>query len=104
VTAIGESAVVVVGIVVVAFVVLIALFRAMWRVAEPNEALIISGLHHRPNEATGESLGFKIVTGRGTLVIPGVQVVRKLSLDLRESELQIACVTQQGSPFTSRAS
>ncbi|MDP9105851.1 MAG: SPFH domain-containing protein [Candidatus Eremiobacteraeota bacterium] len=70
----------------------------MWRVAEPNEALVISGLHHRSNEETGESLGFKIVTGRGTLVIPGVQVVRKLSLDLRESELQIACVTQQGIP------
>ena len=97
-TTIGTSIAVVAGIVVVGFALLIALFRAMWRVAEPNEALIISGLHHRPNEATGESLGFKIVTGRGTLVIPGVQVVRKLSLDLRESELQIACVTQQGIP------
>jgi flotillin len=92
------SVVLIVAVVVVAFAVLVVLFRAMWRVAEPNEALVISGLHHRSNEETGESLGFKIVTGRGTLVIPGVQVVRKLSLDLRESELQIACVTQQGIP------
>jgi flotillin len=95
---IGFSVAVIAGLVVVAFVVLVVIFRAMWRVAEPNEALIISGLHHKPNEATGESLGFKIVTGRGTLVIPGVQVVRRLSLDLRESELVIACVTQQGIP------
>ena len=97
-TAIGSYAFVVAGIVVVAIALFILVFRAMWRVAEPNEALIISGLHHRSNEETGESLGFKIVTGRGTLVIPGVQVVRRLSLDLRESELQIACVTQQGIP------
>ncbi|HEY0395753.1 MAG TPA: SPFH domain-containing protein [Candidatus Elarobacter sp.] len=95
---IGFSAAVIAAIVVVAFALLVVIFRAMWRVAEPNEALIISGLHHRPNEATGESLGFRIVTGRGTLVIPGVQTVRRLSLDLRESELQIACVTQQGIP------
>ncbi len=97
-TAIDSFAFVVAGIVVVAIALFILVFRAMWRVAEPNEALIISGLHHRSNEETGESLGFKIVTGRGTLVIPGVQVVRRLSLDLRESELQIACVTQQGIP------
>ncbi|MDB5027149.1 MAG: band 7 protein [Candidatus Eremiobacteraeota bacterium] len=95
---IGISAAVIGAIIVVGFALLILLFRAMWRVAEPNEALIISGLHHKPNEATGESLGFRIVTGRGTLVIPGVQTVRRLSLDLRESELQIACVTQQGIP------
>ena len=92
------SAAIVAGIVVVVIGLLVALFRAMWRVAEPNEALIISGLRHKQHEDTGESLGFKIVTGHGTLVIPGVQVVRRLSLDLRESELQIACVTQQGIP------
>ena len=97
-TAIDSFAFVVAVIAVVAIALFVLVFRAMWRVAEPNEALIISGLHHRSNEETGESLGFKIVTGRGTLVIPGVQVVRRLSLDLRESELQIACVTQQGIP------
>lgn len=97
-TLMGISAAVVVGIVVVGIAVLVAIFRSMWRVAEPNEALIISGLHHRAADEVGESLGFKIITGRGTLVIPGVQVVRKLSLDLRESELEIACVTKQGIP------
>jgi uncharacterized membrane protein YqiK len=98
VTTLEGSAALAFGVIVVVLAIFVMLFRAMWRVAEPNEALVISGLHHRSNEETGESLGFKIVTGRGTLVIPGVQVVRKLSLDLRESELQIACVTQQGIP------
>lgn len=82
---------------------LIGIFKLMWRVAEPNEALIISGLreHEKPGDV-GESLGFKIVTGRGTLVIPGVQTVRRLSLDLREAELAIDCVTHQGIPLAIR--
>ncbi|MGH9120742.1 MAG: flotillin family protein, partial [Acidimicrobiales bacterium] len=90
----------VVGLVVVGVVVLLfVVFKAMWRVAEPNEALIISGLRqHTPSDSVQESLGFKVVTGRGTLVIPGVQAVRRLSLDLREAELGIDCVTHQGIP------
>src|SRR5438067_1506878 len=92
-------------IVLVALVVVlvpILLFRMMWRVAEPNEALVISGLHERKPEGVGESLGFKIITGKGTMVMPGVQMVRRLSLDLRETELQIDCVTQQGIPLKVR--
>src|SRR6266568_18095 len=81
-------------------IALFALFRASWRVAEPNEALIISGLReHSTPDGISESLGFKIVTGKGTLVLPGVQTVRRLSLDLRETELAIDCVTHQGIPL-----
>src|SRR6266480_5550535 len=91
---------VIVGIVVGALVLAILIFRLMWRVAEPNEALIISGLReHAASDAVQESLGFKIVTGKGTLIVPGVQMVRRLSLDLRESELSIDCVTHQGIPL-----
>jgi uncharacterized membrane protein YqiK len=85
-----------------ALVLLILIFKLMWRVAEPNEALIISGLRTDNPAGTDEamaSLGFKIVTGKGTLVIPGVQTVRRLSLDLREAELEIECVTHQGIPL-----
>ncbi|MGW3956474.1 flotillin family protein [Streptomyces sp. NPDC004752] len=92
---------VVAGAVVVAVLVLIALFKMMWRVAEPNEALIISGSKHR-TEGLEEGMGFRIVTGRGTLVLPGVQAVRKLSLDLNETELQVDCVTHQGIPLRVR--
>jgi uncharacterized membrane protein YqiK len=83
-----------------AFLLGFILFKLMWRVAEPNEALIISGLRqHSTADEVGESLGFKIVTGKGTLVLPGVQAVRRLSLDLREAELGIDCVTHQGIPL-----
>ncbi|MEV4612240.1 SPFH domain-containing protein [Kitasatospora sp. NPDC049258] len=85
------------GAVAASIVVLIVLFKLMWRVAEPNEALVISGSTHR-TEGLAEGLGFRIVTGRGTFVVPGVQVVRKLSLDLNEAELDVECVTSQGIP------
>ncbi|WP_035847161.1 SPFH domain-containing protein [Kitasatospora azatica] len=85
------------GIAAAAVLVIIVIFKLCWRVAEPNEALIISGSKHR-TEGLGEGLGFRVVTGRGTLVTPGVQVVRKLSLDLNESELDVECVTSQGIP------
>src|SRR5215472_1717712 len=82
-----------------AIIFFIILFRSMWRVAEPNEALVISGMRHdRSGSTAGESLGFKIVTGKGTMVIPGIQVVRILSLDLREASLEVQCVTTQGIP------
>src|SRR4051794_14390901 len=88
------------GGIAVALILLVVLFRACWRVAEPNEALIISGLReHSTQDGLSESLGFKIVTGKGTLVMPGVQTVRRLSLDLREAELAIDCVTHQGIPL-----
>jgi flotillin len=88
------------GFTVGALAIIFLIFKLMWRVAEPNEALIISGLReHTASDAVQESLGFKIVTGKGTLVIPGVQTVRRLSLDLRESELAIDCVTHQGIPL-----
>lgn len=86
------------GVVVAAIVVVIVLFKLMWRVAEPNEALVISGSAHK-TEGLGEGMGFRIVTGRGTFVVPGVQAVRKLSLDLNETELLVDCVTHQGIPL-----
>ncbi|HZJ51598.1 MAG TPA: flotillin family protein, partial [Actinomycetota bacterium] len=86
--------------IVVFLVIAFILFKVMWRVAEPNEALVISGIReHASPEGVDESLGFKIVTGRGTLLIPGIQTVRRLSLDLREAELGIECVTHQGIPL-----
>lgn len=88
------------GVAGTVLVLAVVLFKLMWRVAEPNEALIISGLRdHAESDHVSESLGFRIVTGKGTLVLPGVQTVRRLSLDLRETELGIECVTHQGIPL-----
>ncbi|MCX5606496.1 MULTISPECIES: flotillin family protein [unclassified Streptomyces] len=89
---------VVAGIVLAALGAAVGLFKLMWRVAEPNEALVISGSTHK-TEGVGEGMGFRIVTGRGTLVLPGVQAVRKLSLDLNETQLSVDCVTHQGIPL-----
>jgi flotillin len=76
----------------------------LYRVAEPNEALIISGLraHHGP-EGDAAGLGFKIVVGKGAWVIPGLQKVRRLSLDIHEAELDLDCVTTQGIQIGVRA-
>ncbi|TDD25434.1 flotillin family protein [Actinomadura sp. KC06] len=88
---------------VVALLVLIILFKLIWRVAEPNEALIISGLGARSKPIDGvDSLGFKIVTGKGTAVMPGFQTSRRLRLDSRASNLEVNCVTQQGIPVKVR--
>ncbi|GGX83683.1 SPFH domain-containing protein [Streptomyces fructofermentans] len=92
---------VVAGAAVLALIFVVVVFKLMWRVAEPNEALIISGSKHR-TEGLEEGMGFRIVTGRGTLVLPGVQAVRKLSLDLNETELSVECVTHQGIPLKVR--
>ena len=85
---------------VVAVLLLIVLFRLVWRVAEPNEALIISGLGaHGSNDTSLDSLGFKIVVGRGTAVIPGFQTVRRLGLDIRATGLIVNAVSNQSIPL-----
>jgi uncharacterized membrane protein YqiK len=83
--------------VLVVLVLLILLFRAAWRIAEPDEALIISGPGggKSPESVAGESMHFKIVTGRGVLVTPGLSKVRTLSLMAHESEVTVPCVSQQ---------
>jgi flotillin len=87
---------IVVGLIVAVLIAVALLFRVAWRVAEPDEALIISGFRtsERP-EGVGESMGFRIVTGRGCLVAPGITKVRRLSLEAHESEIQVPCVSQQ---------
>src|SRR3954467_7409425 len=99
-----DSFLVIGGLVLAVIITIFVVFKAMWRGGGPNEAPIISGPPRRPPGTDGAdaefvNLGFKIVTGKGTLVIPGVQAVRRLSLDLREAELAIDCVTHQGIPL-----
>jgi uncharacterized membrane protein YqiK len=86
---------------VLGLIVLLLLFRIVWRVAEPNEALIISGLGaHGSNGTDLDSLGFKIVVGRGTAVLPGFQTVRRLALDISSTGLIVNCVSNQSIPLT----
>src|SRR5579884_997095 len=89
-------AILLVAVVVLAIIFIALLFRVAWRVAEPDEALVISGFRtsERP-EGVGESMGFRIVTGRGSLVMPGLTKVRRLSLEAHESQISVPCVSQQ---------
>jgi flotillin len=85
------TAAIVAGVVVL----LVVLFRMAWRVAEPNEALIVSGMGAR----AGAEAPFRIVVGKGAVVLPGFQTVRRLPLAIREAALAIEeCVTSQGIP------
>ncbi|MFE0027003.1 SPFH domain-containing protein [Amycolatopsis sp. NPDC059021] len=101
---IGEILLVSGGGLIGVLIVVFGILRLLYKVAEPNEALIISGLGVRvERHETADSLGFKIVTGRGVNVIPGFQTARRLSLDTRGVNLQVSCVTKQGLPVTVRA-
>ncbi|MDP4500444.1 flotillin family protein [Nonomuraea turcica] len=82
------------GIIVAIAIFCVVAFKLVWRVAEPNEAVLISGLGARGRD----TLGFKIVTGKGALVVPGFQIARRMSLDSRDSQLEVKCVTKQGIP------
>lgn len=76
---------------------------SMYKVAEPNEALIISGLGaHGDTADRADSLGFKIVSGKGSIVLPVVQTVRSLSLDLRTITVELESVTKQSIPVVVR--
>lgn len=90
-----STALAVLIIVVVVVIVVLIIVKATWRVAEPNEALVISG-GRNGNPKTPEGLDFKIVTGKGTFVLPVIRTVRRLDLSLNEAELEVDCVTQQG--------
>jgi flotillin len=81
----------------VVLILLILLFKSTWRIAEPDEALIISGISggKTAGGVTGESMKFKIVTGGGTVVMPGLSKVRAISLMAHESEIVVPCVSQQ---------
>jgi uncharacterized membrane protein YqiK len=89
-----ETLVIALIAVVVVLAALVVLFRISWRIAEPDEALIISGMRGG-GTADGGGKGFRIVTGRGVLVLPGVTKVRTLSLEAHESEITVPCVSQQ---------
>jgi flotillin len=84
---------VVAGVVAVLFLFL--MFWMSWRVAEPDEALIVSGFRTGGRAELVESMGFRIVTGRGTVALPGLTKVRRLSLEAHESQIVVPCVSQQ---------
>ncbi|MGA2176687.1 MAG: SPFH domain-containing protein [Verrucomicrobiota bacterium] len=90
----------VVGIVLVIFFFL-AIWASRYTKVGPNQVLVVSGRKHRFVEADGtvHDRGFRIVKGGGTFVMPVVEKVDVLSLELLTIDVQTPEVyTSKGVP------
>jgi flotillin len=73
-----------------------------FKIAEPNEALIVSG-KRGGGDGAAESQQYRIIaSGNRVFVWPVVQSARTLSLDLKQATVPVNCVTTQGIPVTIR--
>src|SRR5712671_1071786 len=79
----GPVVMAVVGIVVVVFVFL-AIWAGRYTKVGPNQVLVVSGRTHHITDADGtlQYRGFRVVKGGGTFVIPVIEKVDVLSLEL----------------------
>src|SRR5436309_601545 len=90
----------IVGIVIVIFVFL-AIWAGRYTKVGPNQVLVVSGRKHTYADPDGTVLsrGFRIVKGGGTFVIPVVEKVDLLSLELLTIDVQTPEVyTSKGVP------
>src|SRR5919199_1329389 len=78
---------------VLVLLVLGLFLKSLWKVPEPNEALIISGF--RKHDDTGQPV-YRVVIGHGTFVLPIFYQVRRMSLQAMKTDLEVECVTSQG--------
>jgi flotillin len=62
-----------------------------YHVPDPDEAMLIAG-----GKAGSDDTPFKVVTGRGAWVVPGLRHVSFMSLSMQEAEVTEQCVTRQG--------
>jgi flotillin len=86
-------------IVVVVVVVAVILYKLLWRVAGPNEVLVVSRRHDVGNPELAPRSGLRVVTGRGALVKPGIETARRLSLAPREAALVVDCLAEANVPL-----
>jgi flotillin len=91
---------VVFGIVLVA-IIFMAIWASRYTKVGPNQVLIVSGRKHRYVDPNGQvqTRGFRVVKGGGTFVIPVVEKVDVLSLELLTIDVQTPEVyTSKGVP------
>jgi len=92
----GISIIAAVVIVIVVFVLLYMIFSRYTKVG-PNQVLIVSGNKHKLEDGT--TVGFRIVKGGGTFVMPIFEKVDLLSLELLTIDVQTPEVyTSKGVP------
>ena len=91
---IPTDALIIVWSVVIATVLLMAVFTKLYRKAGPNEALVVYGIR-----------GPRIVKGHGTIILPMVENCRELSLELMSFDVapQQDLYTKQGVAVTVEA-
>lgn len=85
-------------IAVVVAVLSVLLYKLLWRKAGPNEVLIIGRHRDLRNPELAAKSGLRVVSGRGALVKPGVEAVRRFSLAPREAALAADCLDQTEVP------
>src|SRR5256885_6321962 len=96
----GTVALGTVGIVVVV-IIFLAIWASRYTKVGPNQVLIVSGRKHRITDADGTTQyrGFRVVKGGGTFVIPVIEKVDLLSLELLTIDVQTPEVyTSKGVP------
>jgi flotillin len=96
----GAIAVVVAGLVVLIFI-LLAIWAGRYTKVGPNQVLIVSGRKHRYVDPDGsvQARGFRVVKGGGTFIIPVLEKMDVLSLELLTIDVQTPEVyTSKGVP------
>jgi flotillin len=101
--AFGAAIFVAAGIIFV-FFVLAALAASRYKKVGPNQVLVISGLRHSitdPTTGEKQKVGFRIVKGGGAIVLPVVERVDVLSMEIMTIDVETPEVyTEQGVPVT----
>ena len=88
-SSVGTVAMAAVGIIVVV-VIFMAIWASRYTKVGPNEVLVVSGRKHRYSDPDGtvQMRGFRVVKGGGTFVIPVIEKVDRLSLELLTIDVQ----------------
>lgn len=96
----GTAVMAIVGLVVVVFVFL-AIWASRYTKVGPNQVLVVSGREYKLTDLDGtvQKRGFRIVKGGGTFVLPVVEKIDVLSLELLTIDVQTPEVyTSKGVP------
>ena len=96
----GVTVLAIVGIVIVVFIFL-AIWASRYTKVGPNQVLVVSGRQHKQVDPDGNinARGFRIVKGGGTFVMPVVEKIDLLSLELLTIDVQTPEVyTSKGVP------
>jgi flotillin len=94
-----QSGVIITAVVVVTIVFFLLIYMVFSRYTKvgPNQVLVVSGIKHRAED--GSKVGFRIVKGGGTFVLPMLEKVDILSLELLTIDVQTPEVyTSKGVP------